>query len=153
MPHAFHHVGFFRFTAANAANKEHFMNRLLLIVTALLALTLCGIASANYQYGNGVDDRFDRKSNELRRFDYRPFDRTDFRRFGDGDEYRRFNEWWFDSNRKGLPYFDDRPFDLEHSLRPWHRRLAFPVLAHRITTVAEPQEIHSGSNKSESSDD
>jgi len=89
------------------------MNRFLLIATAVLALVLCGMARANYQYGSGLDDRFDRKSNDLRHFDYRPFDRNlyDLRRFDDRDDYRRFNEWWFDSDRNDLQYFDDRPFN------------------------------------------
>jgi hypothetical protein len=86
------------------------MKRLLLIVTAALALVVCGMARANYQYGSGFDDQFDRKSNDLRHFDHRPFDRNlyDFRWFDDRDNYRRSNEWWFDSDRQ---YFEDRPFD------------------------------------------
>jgi hypothetical protein len=97
------------------SKQEYSMNRLLLIVTAVLALVLCGMARANYhRNGNGVDDRwFERNRNDLGRIDDRPFERTwyDFRRFDDRDDYQRFNEWWFDSDRKDLQYFDDRPFD------------------------------------------
>jgi hypothetical protein len=85
------------------------MKRLLLIVTAALALVVCGMARANYQYGSGFDDQFDRKSNDLRHFNDRPFDNDQlFDR--DWYDFRHLDDRWFDGSRDDLQYFDDRPF-------------------------------------------
>jgi len=69
------------------------MKGFLLIVTAVVALTLCGMARANYQYADGFDDRFDRNV------------------YHDRDDYQRFNEWWLQGDRNDLQYFDDHPFN------------------------------------------
>jgi hypothetical protein len=82
------------------------MNRFLLIVTAALALTICGVARANYQYGSGLDDRFDRNRNDLRHFD----DRDLFNR--DWNSFRHPYDRWFDGNRDDLRYFNDHPFNI-----------------------------------------
>lgn len=111
------------------------MNRLLLIATAVLALVLCGMARANYQYGNGIDDRFDRKSNDLRHFDDRPFDRDLFNRAW--YDLRHFGDQWFDHDRDDLHYYDDHPFrhDL-NDLRYFDTRvIAYSPRAEGATTA------------------
>ena len=50
------------------------MKRFLLIVTAALALTMCGMAKANDRNGHRFDDRrIDRDPDDFRRFDPRRF--------------------------------------------------------------------------------
>jgi hypothetical protein len=92
------------------------MNRLLPIAAALLALAICGMARGSYGYPNGFADlQPERNTNDLRRFDDRPFDRDsyDFRRFDDrlfdGNRDGRHYEWWFDGNDN--QQFDDWWFD------------------------------------------
>lgn len=105
------------------------MNRFLLIVTAGLAMAMCGMAAVHCQDGNSFDDRwFDRTRSDLPKLEDSPFDRDwyDFRHFDDQwfdgnrdnrrfndwwferdrDDYRRFNEWWRDRN--DLRHFDTR---------------------------------------------
>jgi hypothetical protein len=114
-PYGVCHVGFFFAHRCKYSKQEYSMNRLLLIVTALLALLLCGMARANYhRNGNDLDDRwFERNRNDPQRIADRPFERNwyDFRRFDYRDNCQWFNERWFHSDRKDLQYFDDRPFD------------------------------------------